>query len=92
VSTIWLGINHRFGDGAPLIFETMVLYDGPEDLRANATEQRAAATADHRLEIDDICDSRKFVSERQFLIIFGLHTRFRGGSANAAAALANQDR
>ena len=24
VSTIWLGINHRFGDGPPLIFETMV--------------------------------------------------------------------
>jgi hypothetical protein len=37
VSTIWLGINHRFGDGAPLIFETMVFYDGPEDLQANAT-------------------------------------------------------
>lgn len=24
VSTIWLGLNHQFGDGPPLIFETMV--------------------------------------------------------------------
>lgn len=24
VSTVWLGMNHRFGDGPPLIFETMV--------------------------------------------------------------------
>jgi hypothetical protein len=24
VSTVWLGINHSFGDGPPLIFETMV--------------------------------------------------------------------
>jgi len=24
VSTVWLGINHQFGQGPPLIFETMV--------------------------------------------------------------------
>ena len=24
VSTVWLGLNHRFGLGEPLIFETMV--------------------------------------------------------------------
>ena len=24
VSTIWLGLDHRFGEGSPLIFETMV--------------------------------------------------------------------
>ena len=24
VSTVYLGINHRFGDGPPLIYETMV--------------------------------------------------------------------
>lgn len=24
VSTIWLGVNHQYGDGPPLIFETMV--------------------------------------------------------------------
>lgn len=24
VSTVWLGLNHSFGDGLPLFFETMV--------------------------------------------------------------------
>jgi hypothetical protein len=24
VSTVWLGLDHQFGDGQPLIFETMV--------------------------------------------------------------------
>jgi hypothetical protein len=24
VSTVWVGLNHQFGDGPPLIFETMV--------------------------------------------------------------------
>jgi hypothetical protein len=24
VSTVWLGLNHNFGEGPPLIFETMV--------------------------------------------------------------------
>jgi hypothetical protein len=24
VSTVWLGLNHQWGDGPPLIFETMV--------------------------------------------------------------------
>jgi hypothetical protein len=24
ISTVWLGIDHQFGDGPPLIFETMV--------------------------------------------------------------------
>lgn len=28
VSTIWLGINHGFGEGLPLIFETMVFGSG----------------------------------------------------------------
>ena len=31
VSTVWLGLNHSFGAGQPLIFETMV-FPGPEDL------------------------------------------------------------
>lgn len=24
VSTVWLGFNHQYGDGPPLIFETMI--------------------------------------------------------------------
>jgi hypothetical protein len=28
VSTVFLGLNHQFGDGPPLLFETMVAGDG----------------------------------------------------------------
>jgi hypothetical protein len=28
VSTIWLGLNHQYGDGPPLIFETVVFGGG----------------------------------------------------------------
>lgn len=32
VSTVWLGLDHRFaGDGPPLIFETMVFLKGERD-------------------------------------------------------------
>jgi len=24
ISTVWLGLNHQYGDGPPLIFETMI--------------------------------------------------------------------
>ena len=50
VSTVWLGLNHRFGDGPPLIFETMVFpdsaWDGDGDLieldtRRYSTEEAA---------------------------------------------------
>ena len=30
VSTVWLGLNHQYGDGPPLIFETMV-FGGEHD-------------------------------------------------------------
>lgn len=32
VSTVWLGINHNFiGEGPPIIFESMVFRNDPED-------------------------------------------------------------
>lgn len=30
VSTVWLGLNHQYGNGPPLIFETMI-FGGPLD-------------------------------------------------------------
>lgn len=33
VSTVWLGLNHAFGDGPPLIFETMV-FDGHDTMHS----------------------------------------------------------
>jgi hypothetical protein len=32
VSTVWLGLNHAFGRGAPLIFETMIFDKSPGSL------------------------------------------------------------
>lgn len=46
VSTVWLGLDHGFGRGAPLIFETMVFLDGTvEDtyLQRYATKEEAMA-------------------------------------------------
>ena len=44
VSTVWLGLDHSFGEGPPLIFETMV-FGGEDDFRyyqvRYATEEEA---------------------------------------------------
>jgi hypothetical protein len=34
VSTVFLGLNHRFGDGPPLLFET-IIFGGPFDQEMN---------------------------------------------------------
>jgi hypothetical protein len=31
VSTVFIGLDHRYGDGPPLIFETMIFGGGPLD-------------------------------------------------------------
>ena len=45
VSTVWLGLNHRYADGPPLIFETMVFaVEGQwdeRDCKRYSTEQEA---------------------------------------------------
>lgn len=43
VSTVWLGLNHGFGDSPPLIFETMVFGDDSLDLSCGrySTEDEA---------------------------------------------------
>lgn len=46
VSTVFLGLNHRFGDGPPLIFETLVFNPGSyEDVDGDryTTEEQAKA-------------------------------------------------
>lgn len=47
VSTVWLGLDHSFGKGPPLIFESMV-FDGTDetnngDMRRYTTEEEARA-------------------------------------------------
>lgn len=43
VSTVWLGLDHQFGDGPPLIFETMVFSPdrNDEDMERYTTEEEA---------------------------------------------------
>lgn len=52
VSTVWLGMNHSYGDGPPLIFETMVFGGelGQEQWRYS-TEQAALAGHQYACEI-----------------------------------------
>lgn len=42
ISTVWLGLDHQWGDGPPLIFETMVFggeHDG--EMRRYSTREQA---------------------------------------------------
>lgn len=41
ISTVFLGIDHQYGDGPPLIFETMIFRggDGDETMRCESWEQ-----------------------------------------------------
>lgn len=49
VSTVWLGLDHQFGDGPPLIFETMVFPSRGEfgDLDCQRYSTEAEALAGH---------------------------------------------
>lgn len=46
VSTVWLGLDHRFDEGPPLIFETMV-FGGPHDHYCDRYSTEEAAIAGH---------------------------------------------
>jgi hypothetical protein len=47
VSTVWMGLDYSFGNGTPLIYETMIF--GPDDLHGwqGHTPNRDAALACH---------------------------------------------
>lgn len=47
VSTIWLGLNHQFGHGPPLIFETMI-FGGPHDDYCERYSTKEQARAGHQ--------------------------------------------
>lgn len=57
VSTVWMGINHRFGPGEPLIFETMLFgYDDGDELDSPLTRYctEQEAIEGHRWTVDDL--------------------------------------
>ena len=47
ISTVFLGFDHQFGDGPPLIFETMVFGDGPLDNECDRYPTEADAVEGH---------------------------------------------
>lgn len=47
VSTVWLGLNHRWDDGPPLIFESM-LFESEETLGGDLDVARYATEAEAR--------------------------------------------
>ena len=59
VSTVWLGIDHRFGEGPPLIFETLVLTDAdhPLDQAGERYATEAEAVAGHERWVAEVRDA-----------------------------------
>ncbi len=48
ISTVFLGLDHSFGGGPPLIYETMVFWDGSEmDQECERYSTRVQALAGH---------------------------------------------
>jgi hypothetical protein len=47
VSTVWLGLDHSFRNGPPLIFETMVFAEGSSDLACRRYSTEAQAREGH---------------------------------------------
>lgn len=55
VSTVWLGLNHQFGDGPPLIFETKVFpEDSYMDLECERYSTEEDALVGHRTMVEYI--------------------------------------
>jgi hypothetical protein len=45
ISTVFLGINHQFHNGPPILFETMIFTDGePEDFQTRCSTWNEAET------------------------------------------------
>lgn len=47
VSTVWMGLDHQFGDGPPLIFESMVFNKEGESIDCRRSSTLEAAKDDH---------------------------------------------
>lgn len=56
VSTVWLGINHAYGDSPPLIFETMIFVDDSKETLNDVYMERytteAEAIAGHATAVE----------------------------------------
>jgi len=57
VSTVWLGDDHQFGPGPPLIFETMI-FGGPHDQFCDRYTTKEEATAGHQRVVSALQEGR----------------------------------
>ena len=57
VSTVWLGINHGWGPGLPVIFETMI-FGGPYDDSCMRYCTEIEAYEGHQRTVDDVVAGR----------------------------------
>ena len=53
VSTVFLGLNHNFGDGAPILFETLV-FGGPLDGEMDRYTTWEQAEAGHKAMVERV--------------------------------------
>lgn len=66
ISTVWLGLNHQWGDGPPLIFETMLFRESPSgdnllnDIDCDRYSTEAEAVAGH----EKMCQQHIWVLDR----------------------------
>lgn len=54
ISTVWLGLNHQYGTGRPLIFETMVFSKEESDLACHRYATEAEAIAGHERVVEEV--------------------------------------
>lgn len=55
VSTVWLGLNHNWGEGPPLIFETMVFLADTQELSSEFDMDRYATEDEAKQGHEDMC-------------------------------------
>jgi hypothetical protein len=65
VSTVFLGLNHRYSAGAPILFETMI-FGGGFDGRSERYCTHAEALEGHKRWLDYIKSGAKPDSQREF--------------------------
>lgn len=56
ISTVFLSLDHQYGDGPPILWETMV-FGGPLDGEQNRYTSRAAALAGHQRMCKAVTDA-----------------------------------
>ena len=66
VSTVDLGLNHRFGEGKPLYFETMI-FEGKDsrDLYCNRYTTREEALKEHEQLVQKILKNEFIIENEQ---------------------------